>query len=416
MQSSDPGHLFQTTQQLNQSKNREKKLKASEKVGEPINVSSKVLDLVIRGQEGWTGESGFQARRLDLRTGKTIRLYKGHDGPVTSIALHDMRDADGTKWVALVTGSWDKSIKIWNADSGELLHTLQGHVDFLKSLLILPLPVPVLLSTSSDRTVKLWDLSSLSSSSSASSSSTSTSDAPPRCIQNIKEHTRPVECSIYKLEVDINGKPTGGIDVYTGDSLGLIKRWNVQEGKLVFKEDLTGHETSVNQLSLTEEGFWSVSSDKSAIFHPFHPNSSSSTSRPKIVHPSYVRSILPIPEEFPLSQSLLLTGSEDEDIRIYDVEPLSDVGGSGSGPAKLKGIIQGHCGDVNVLKAWYRDEEGKKGWYVVSGGLDCTLRRWNVQDLLSPPVLDFQPEPEKEEVGLTEEEERELAELMSDED
>ncbi|WWC85896.1 uncharacterized protein L201_000763 [Kwoniella dendrophila CBS 6074] len=409
MQSSDPGHLFQTDSQLNQSVNREKKLKAAERIGEPINVSSKILDLSIRGQDGWTGESGFLCRRLDLRTGKTIRLYKGHQGPVTSIALHEIRNEDGTKWLALFTGSWDKTIKIWNADSGELIHTLESHVDFIKSLLVLPLSPPILLSTSSDRTIKLWDLSSLTSSSASSSS------FQPRCIQTMKEHTRPVECSIYKLEIDINGKPTGGITIYTGASLGTIKKWGIIDSKkLVFQEDLLGHHTSVNQLALTDEGLWSVSSDKTAIFHPF--TSSPSSSKPKIIHPSYVRSILPIPEDFPISQTLLLTGSEDEDIRVYNVESVLEVG---SASPKVKGLIQGHCGDVNVLKAWYRDqpdERDKNGWYVVSGGLDCTLRRWSVKDLLNPPVLDYEPEEEKEEVGLTEEEERELAELMSDED
>ncbi|WVW81894.1 hypothetical protein I302_103893 [Kwoniella bestiolae CBS 10118] len=410
MQSSDPGHLFQTTSQLAQSANRQRKFKASEKVGEPINVSSKVLDLVVRGQEGWTGESGFLARRLDLRTGKTIRLYKSHQGPVTSIALHEIRNEDGTKWLALFTGSWDKTIKIWNADSGELLHTLESHVDFIKSLLTLPTTPLTLLSTSSDRTIKLWDLSSLSSSTSEK----------PRCEQTIKEHTRPVECSTLRLEVDTNGRPTGGITVYTGDSLGSIKAWgwDGDQRKLVFREELAAHETSVGGLAVVDEGIWSVSSDKTAIFHPFSPTSSS-TSKPKIIHPSYVRSVLPIPEEFPLSQSLLLTGSEDEDIRIFDIDSIYESGPSSA--AKAKGVIQGHCGDVTVLRAWFREEndgdgDGNRGWYVVSGGLDCTLRRWSVQDLLNPPVLDYEPEEEKEEVGLTEEEERELAELMSDED
>ncbi|OCF44065.1 cytoplasmic protein [Kwoniella heveanensis CBS 569] len=401
MQSSDPGHLFQTTSQLNQAADREKKLRAAEKIGEPINVSSKVLDLVIRGQEGWTAESGFQARRLDLRTGKTIKLYKGHQGPVTSVVLHEIKGEDGSKRLILFTGSWDKTIKIWDAQSGDLLHTLQGHTDFIKSLTVLPLTPPLLLSTSSDRTIRLWDISDLSS------------GAPsPRSIQTIKEHIRPVECSVYKVEVCAAGQPTGAISVWTGDSLGTIKRWEVdtRERRLVFKEDVGGHETSVAQLAVTDEGLWSVSSDKTAIFHS-HAGPSSSA-KPSVAHPSYVKSLLPIPEDFALPKSLVLTGSEDEDIRLYDVDSIGEVGSS----AKHHGTIRGHCGEVSVLRAWYRDEEGKKGWYVVSGGLDSTLRRWSVQDLLDPPVLDYEPEEVKESVGLTEEEEQELAELMSEED
>ncbi|WRT63755.1 uncharacterized protein IL334_000680 [Kwoniella shivajii] len=412
MQSSDPGHLFQTTTQIKQAAEREKKFKAAEQIGNPINVSSKVLDLVVRGQEGWTGESGFLSRRLDLRSGKTIKLYKSHSGPVTSVALHEIKNEDGTKWLALFTGSWDKTIKIWNADSGELLFTLEGHTDFLKSLLILPLSSPLLLSTSSDRTIRIWDLSSLST-------STKTS---PRSIQNIKEHTRPVECSILKLHLDGNGRSTGGMDVWTGDSLGLIKKWEINESerKLKWKEDILGHDTSVSQLALTDDGLWSVSMDKSAIFHPFVPSSSSSSSSPKptITHPSYVKSVLPIPEEFELPRSLLLTGSEDEHIRIFDHESILDITSTSDANAgKLYGMIQGHCGEVSVLRVWWSDGNGiESGWYVISGGLDSTLRRWGVKDILNPPVLNYEPEEVKESSGMTEEEERELAELMSDED
>ncbi|WWD22567.1 hypothetical protein CI109_107060 [Kwoniella shandongensis] len=394
MQSADPGHLFQTTQQIKHAAEREKKLKAAEKVGDPIIVTSKVLDLVVRDQEGWTGESGWQARRIDLRTGKTLKLYKGHEGPVTTVALYDLKREDGSRWIALFTGSWDKTIRIWDAESGELLHTLEGHTDFVKSLTVLPTSPPLLLSTSSDRTCRLWDLSSLS---------TPTTTAP-RSVQTLKDHTRPVECATYKVEVDGNGRPTGALGVWTGDSLGIIKKWQLREGKLVFLEDVKGHETSVAQLSVGEEGLWSVSMDKTAIYHPFDTASSST-----IPHPSYAKSVLPLPEDFPIPRTYTLTGSEDEDIRIWDMENATKP--------KLVGTIRGHCGEVTVMRVWLREgEDGKRSWGVVTGGLDQTLRRWTVQDILNPPVLDYEPAEEKEDVGMTEEEERELAELMSDQD
>ncbi|WVR03549.1 hypothetical protein IAU60_000541 [Kwoniella sp. DSM 27419] len=397
MQSSDPGHLFQTTSDLAQDVNRQRKLKAAEKIGDPINVSSKVLDLVVRGQEGWTAESGFQARRFDLRTGKTIRLYKGHTGPVTSVALYDLKEESGRRLI-LFTGSWDKTIRVWDAETGESLYTLEGHTDFVKSLAVLPTFPPVLLSTSSDRTLRVWDIAELS--------------ARPRSVQTIKDHTRPVECSAHRLELDEAGRPTGALTVWTGDSLGCIKRWQVVGSRLEYKEDLTGHETSVAQLAVAEDGLWSVSMDKTAIFHPAR---ASSSSKPSVWHPSYVKSVLVLPEEFELPSSLVITGSEDEDIRLWDIDSLGDVSSGGSG-AKLAGVIQGHCGEVSAIRAWYRDEEGKRGWWVVSAGLDCTVRRWSVADLRNPPKLDFEPEAPKQSGGMTEEEERELAELMSDED
>lgn len=67
MQTSDPGHLFQTTAQLKQAASRERKLKAAEKIGSPITLSSKVLALEIRDSHAFTAESGWQARRVDLK-------------------------------------------------------------------------------------------------------------------------------------------------------------------------------------------------------------------------------------------------------------------------------------------------------------------------------------------------------------
>ena len=49
-------------------------------------------------------------------------LLSGHDGTVWSVAL----SADGSK---VVSGSEDSTVKIWSADSGEVLQTLSGDID-----------------------------------------------------------------------------------------------------------------------------------------------------------------------------------------------------------------------------------------------------------------------------------------------
>lgn len=129
MQTTDTGLLFQSSQQLADASSRERKIVAAEKVGNPIKVTSKVLDLAVQGQDAWTAESGWQARRLDLnvrvvvhgaeltvQSGRTKMLYKGHKGPVTSVRLHAVGGAD--PWLALITSSWDKTVRIWNAEVG----------------------------------------------------------------------------------------------------------------------------------------------------------------------------------------------------------------------------------------------------------------------------------------------------------
>ena len=66
MQTNDPDYLFQTSSELSNAEKRERKVKAAEKVGNPIKVSSKVLDLLIEDQLAWTAESGWQARKINL--------------------------------------------------------------------------------------------------------------------------------------------------------------------------------------------------------------------------------------------------------------------------------------------------------------------------------------------------------------
>ena len=49
-------------------------------------------------------------------------LLSGHASAVTSVGF----SADGSK---VVSGSRDNTVKIWNADSGEVIQTLSGEID-----------------------------------------------------------------------------------------------------------------------------------------------------------------------------------------------------------------------------------------------------------------------------------------------
>jgi WD40 repeat protein len=119
--------------------------------------------------------------------------------------------------------------------------TLQGHSDFIKSLTILP--GPALLSTSSDRTARLWDLRPLADGS------------DPECVQILRQHTRPVECAAYRTATP----DMPGCIVWTADSLGAIKQWTYDEKKLslALDKELRSHETSVSQLRACHAGVWS---------------------------------------------------------------------------------------------------------------------------------------------------------------
>ena len=78
------------------------------------------------------------------------RTIKGHSDWVNSVAM----SPDGQ---TIVSGSDDQTIKVWNLDTGELLHTLEGHSDSVNSVAISP-NGRTIVSGSKDETVKVWQV------------------------------------------------------------------------------------------------------------------------------------------------------------------------------------------------------------------------------------------------------------------
>ena len=80
-----------------------------------------------------------------------VYVQLGHTGPVMSIAL----SPDGRY---LVSGSRDKTIKLWELSSGRELRTFTGHTYVVSSVALSP-DGRYLVSGSYDGTVRLWDVS-----------------------------------------------------------------------------------------------------------------------------------------------------------------------------------------------------------------------------------------------------------------
>ncbi len=87
----------------------------------------------------------------NIASGQLIRTLQGHSGLVNSVAI----SPDGR---TLVSGGGDKTIKIWNIASGQLIRTLQGHSGLVNSVAISP-DGRTLVSGSHDQTIKIWRLS-----------------------------------------------------------------------------------------------------------------------------------------------------------------------------------------------------------------------------------------------------------------
>ena len=55
----------------------------------------------------------------------------------------------------ILSGSGDNSIKIWNYETNELVQTLTGHTNTVKSILYIP-NTKYIVSGSYDKTIKIW--------------------------------------------------------------------------------------------------------------------------------------------------------------------------------------------------------------------------------------------------------------------
>ena len=95
--------------------------------------------------------SGSEDKTLkvwSLRNGSFLRTLEGHDGSVYAVA------ADFDKGLA-VSGSVDKTLKVWSLRNGSVLRTLEGHDDFVYAVAA-DFDKGLAVSGSWDHTLKVW--------------------------------------------------------------------------------------------------------------------------------------------------------------------------------------------------------------------------------------------------------------------
>ncbi|KAG0229562.1 hypothetical protein BGW41_002988 [Actinomortierella wolfii] len=339
--------------------------------GQAIKISSKVLDMCpARQGTMFLAESGHIARKLHLESGKTMKIYQGHRGPVTKVVV--CYTAEGQE--RLITGSWDKTIKVWDAESKECLATLQGHTDFIKALALRPVWVTEathkssseqpsqqgqqqrrqlhyeLFSASYDGTIRHWDLQNF---------------APALEGRGgpWKGHVRGINDLYYVNDVEFDDddddddnheqKSKGGEYLYSAGSDGTVRKWDILKGQGQgghCAEVWNYHATTVYKIIVQGGEIWSASADKTVQRFDLETKKVDT----KIEHPDFVKTVA-------LAGPYVLTGGREESVRVLSVAT-----------GKLIKEIKGHFDEVSSIVV--------VGTTAYTGSLDGTVRRWSIKE------------------------------------
>jgi len=118
------------------------------------------------GHKGWVGDvvvtpngryilSASRDKTVkvwELETGLEIRTFSGHEGYVDSVTVTP------DSHLAL-SGAYDRTVKVWEINSGRLIQTFSGHQDIVGDIAVTP-DGRFALSCSWDKTVKVWEIES----------------------------------------------------------------------------------------------------------------------------------------------------------------------------------------------------------------------------------------------------------------
>ncbi|KIJ60635.1 hypothetical protein HYDPIDRAFT_32058 [Hydnomerulius pinastri MD-312] len=392
---------------------RRQKAERTKTLGSPIQLAGKALDICVEGNSAWIAENTHVAKKIDLESGRVLQIYRGHTAPTTCLTFYENDRGTGSRRM-LITGSWDKAsmatIKIWDTDTKALICSTVAHEDFVKCLFVVP-STNLLVSSSSDKLIRFWDLTDILERKALTPAG------------SISAHTRPVEC--------LSGVAESSTDatLMTADTMGIIKIWKLKKEsgpqprwRSDLQDTLNQHRTRITEILHGAGQIWTASSDETVQVTSYPPDPSVTKPPPPLNHPLPVRAVLPLALT-PLAEPYVVTAFGDV-IRLYDVSTLSEP--------EILGEIDAHWHDVTAVKLWMRTSKNEAGQtriepWIVTTSLDGTIRKWRFSELAaSTPenpvgkteatVIAPVPEPKGSARSgeLTEEEERELAELMED--
>ncbi|KAH0624028.1 hypothetical protein JD844_007319, partial [Phrynosoma platyrhinos] len=180
---------------------------------EPLITASRkdqVVHLILRLQE-----------KLGQPVDHKFHLFKvlrAHILPLTNVAFNKSGSC-------FITGSYDRTCKLWDTASGEELRSLEGHRNVVYAIAFNNPYGDKIATGSFDKTCKLWNVDT------------------GKCYYTFRGHTAEIVCLSFNLQSTL---------VATGSMDTTAKLWDIQNGEEVVR--LTGHSAEIIALSFNTTG------------------------------------------------------------------------------------------------------------------------------------------------------------------
>lgn len=272
------------------------------------------------------------------------RVFKGHKGPVQSVAF-----GEGN---AVASGSWDGTVRLWNAHRPGISRTLVEHGREVYAVAFSPCSSgqgELLASGSLDGLVRVWDLSQ----------------------GNWGNH--PTREWHHGGGVSAVAFGANGAILASGSHDGSIRIWDPRPGGGFLVEFRHGGQ-AVTSVAWSGDGklLASGSDDTLVKLWSVDPSRAPSWLATLDHHAARVWSVAFSPDG-----RLLASGSDDRSVRIWSVDAPSQP--------EEKWVLEGHEFWVGSVAF------SPNGKLLATGGHDRTIRLWNLAKLMDPDELNDDP-------------------------
>ncbi|NET26755.1 serine/threonine-protein kinase [Okeania sp. SIO1I7] len=288
-----------------------------------------------------------------------VRTLSGHNNWIRTVAI----SPDGR---TVVSGSWDKTIKIWDWVNGSLQATLAAQSDKIFAVAITP-DGQTVISGGADGTINIWDLvnGSLKNTLTAHSKAVY-SIAISRDGQTVISGSADGTIKIWDLATESRKTTLTGHSkavysvaissekqiIVSGGGDGSIKIWDLVTGSLI--STLDGHSDRVFSIAISPDGQTVVSGSADGTIKIWDL-AMGSLKNTLTAHSNEVWSVAISPDD-----QTIVSGSEDTTIKIWDLATGS-----------LKNTLTGHTWVVTSIAI------SSDGQTIVSGSDDKTIKVWS---------------------------------------